>query len=256
MNVWKFALLVGFVVSPGFGESFLKATSFPKTFDDLSFKSKVEFMADDYELFTPEYDSDGFCIKNCVYPGLNIVEEHAINEQNTLDALQESAQYEEQQMHLPVDTQNILSQFYKCKNRNTAIPMGQKTPRGEPLIGLPEISSPYGPRNMFGRTYHYGIDYAVPIGTVVYSPANGRVVAVFKNKTCGKGLEIEHEDKIKTIYCHLSKVSVKQGDMVGAGCPIAKSGDSGQTTGAHLHYGMRNSKNKFINPSKYTGRAN
>ena len=250
-------------ILPAFADSFLTAQSFPKTFDDLSFDSKMDFMMDDYELFYPEYDENGFCVKNCAYPGLNIKQEQELSNRNTLAALEKSAAYEKQNKKLPVDTQSIVSNLagsaYSCANRNPNILINQKVPRGEPLIGMHRISSPYGPRTIFGKqSYHYGIDYAVAEGTMVYSPADGRVIKVIsaqQDAVCGNGLKIEHEDGVKTVYCHLSQVLVNKGDRVGAGCPIARTGNTGRSTGPHLHYGMRNANNDYIDPSPYTKRA-
>lgn len=247
-------------MSSAFAESFLTAQTFPKTFDDLSFKSKLDFMMDDYELFYPEYNDDGYCVKNCAYPGLNLKQEQQVINRDTQNALEKSAEYEKQNKKLPVDTQSIISNIsgnaYSCANRNPNILVNQKVPRSEPLIGNPRISSPFGPRVIFGKqSNHYGIDYSVPVGTVVYAPADGRVIKIINDNTCGNGLKIEHEDGTKTIYCHLSQTLVNPGTRVGAGCPIALTGNTGRSTGPHLHYGMRDSNNSYIDPSSYTKRA-
>ena len=261
------SLVVG--MSSAFAESFLTAQSFPKDFNDLSFKSRMEFMEDDYEIYNPEYDENGFCIKNCAYPGLNIKQEQAISERDTQNAYNNSVEYQQKQttqpVKLSVDTQNILnavgastqSSISTCANRSAHIQTGQKIPLSEPLAGTPRISSPYGPRKLEGKqSYHDGIDYAVPIGTPVYATADGVVERVVNDNRCGKGLRVKHGDGVTTIYCHLNKQYVGIGDFVGAGCQIAESGNTGHSTGPHLHYGMRDSKNNKIDPSQYTKRAN
>ena len=258
MNVWKFAFLCcALSVIPAFGESFLTAQSFPKTFDDLSFTAKIEFKADDYELYRPEYDDNGYCVKNCAYPGLTLKQEMEIDNRNTEAALKKSAEYEKRAKTLPIDTKNIISGVHTCANRNPEIPVAQKVPRSEPLMGQPKITSPFGPRILEGKqSKHDGIDYRAKVGTTVYAPADGRVVNVWTDKRCGNGLKLEHEDGTKTIYCHLDKTLVVKDTRIGAGCPIAQTGNTGHSTGPHLHYAMQNEKGEQIDPSHYTGRAN
>ena len=103
--------------------------------------------------------------------------------------------------------------------------------------------------------FHDGIDYAVGIGTPVYATADGRVTRVINDNSCGKGLRLQHEDGTQTIYCHLNKQMVSSGTYVGAGCKIAESGNTGHSTGPHLHYGMRDASNNKINPGEYTKRG-
>lgn len=252
-----------FCVAPTFGESFLTAQSFPKTFEDLSFFDRMEFKTADYELYRPIYDKEtGFCIQNCAYPGLNITYETEKSEIDTQNAVEQSKEYE-QGTKLPVNTQVIIgavegtsSASATCANRNTDIPVGQKIPWGEPLKYSPRISSPYGPRTLQGKqSFHDGIDYAVVVGTPVYATAEGRVVRVINDGTCGLGLRLQHGDGTQTIYCHLSRQMVSVGEYVGAGCQIGQSGNTGHSTGPHLHYGMRDSHGNKINPSSYTHRA-
>ena len=263
MNKWLFAFLSCICYTQFvYGESFLKASSFPTTFNDLSFSEKMEFKAEDYELYRPIYDdATGNCIENCVYMGLNIKQEQALIEQNTLNALAKSAEYEKQNKKLSVNTQNIISNVsngaYACTNRNPDILVGQKTPRGEPLVGRPRISSPYAERTLDGKSsFHHAIDYAVPVGTVVYSPADGTVARIINDSSCGKGVRLKHYDGTQTVYCHLNETLVQQNAVVGAGCPIAKTGNTGHSTGPHLHYAVHDSDNKPLVTWRYTGRNN
>ncbi len=99
--------------------------------------------------------------------------------------------------------------------------------------------------------FHYGIDLAAPIGTPVYAPADG-VVRRVKRDPRGYGilLEIDHGMGITTRYGHLSKVLVKPGERVKRGEIIAKVGNTGRSTGPHLHYEVR-VLNKPVNPLNY-----
>ncbi len=127
-----------------------------------------------------------------------------------------------------------------CRPEQPEIPVHQVVPFGEPLLGRPRISSTFN----YNRLHpvdgvvkaHNGYDFATPENSSVFSPADGVVEAVFSNSSCGNGLRIKHGDRYTTGYCHLNKVLVKQGDKVEAGCEVAKSGNTGKSTGPHLHY--------------------
>ncbi|MGM0410973.1 MAG: peptidoglycan DD-metalloendopeptidase family protein [Bacillota bacterium] len=95
------------------------------------------------------------------------------------------------------------------------------------------ISSYYGER--WGRM-HEGIDYAVSIGTPIKAAASGRVT--YSDKANGYGLVviIQHQKGLKTLYAHNSKLLVSNGDYVRRGEIIAKSGNTGNSTGPHLHF--------------------
>ena len=92
-----FCLVCFCVAFSAYSESLLQAASFPKTFEDLSFAERVQFKAEDYELYQPEYDENGFCVKNCAYPGLNIKYEIEKSEIDTQNAIAQSEQYEQKQ---------------------------------------------------------------------------------------------------------------------------------------------------------------
>ena len=94
---------------------------------------------------------------------------------------------------------------------------------------------------------HYGVDYAAPHGTNVKAAANGKVVFAGTKSGYGKIVEIIHENGLKTLYAHLSKINAKKGQQVKTGQVIGKVGKSGLSTGAHLHFGLYRN-NKPINP--------
>lgn len=88
---------------------------------------------------------------------------------------------------------------------------------------------------------HAGIDIGTPIGTDIYASADGTVSLTydFGKTDYGKCIYISHGNGYQTFYAHLSKFEVKKGDKVSKGMVIAKSGNTGHTTGPHLHYGVR-----------------
>ena len=99
-----------------------------------------------------------------------------------------------------------------------------------------KITSRYGMRR--GRM-HYGTDYGVPIGTPVKAGGSGKVVSAGTAGGYGRFVEILHSGGIVTRYGHLSKVLVSCGQTVKVGSLIAKSGNTGRSTGPHLHYEKR-----------------
>ena len=104
---------------------------------------------------------------------------------------------------------------------------------------------------------HSGTDFKAEVGTPIYSGFDGKVLrANWNMRANGYCLEIDHPKLgIKTLYLHLSRVKVKRGQNIKAGQQIAESGNTGRTFAPHLHYEIRNRKNKntIYNPftSKY-----
>lgn len=86
------------------------------------------------------------------------------------------------------------------------------------------------------RSFHGGIDIACRVGTPVKVPLAGQVLKVGENPSGGLQLMIAHREGLVTGYAHLSRVKVKKGQRVTAGQVVALSGNSGRSTGPHLHY--------------------
>jgi len=110
-----------------------------------------------------------------------------------------------------------------------------------PFKGHYRISSSFNLRRVNPVTKrvspHYGTDFAMPRGTPVRAPADGRVVkAAYQRGGAGNYLVIRQDNGYKTRYMHLSKKLVKEGDRVKMGQRIALSGNTGRSTGPHLHY--------------------
>ncbi len=143
-----------------------------------------------------------------------------------------------------------------CSPRNPDVPLGQMIPLGEPVQGRPSITSPFGRRRhpVTGKIHnHGGVDLGVPRGTAVFATANGRVSNVWIDDTCGRGIKIAHSGGYETLFCHLDSQQVSVGDNVSAGCKIGVSGNTGRSTGAHLHYEIRQDGFK-IDPVPLMGR--
>lgn len=109
-----------------------------------------------------------------------------------------------------------------------------------PFDGSYRISSNFNPNRhhpVTGRiSPHNGTDFAMPIGTAVVAPANGRVERVAHHSAAGTYIVVRHDNGYKTRYLHLSKALVHKGDRIAMGDQIALSGNTGRSTGPHLHY--------------------
>ena len=93
------------------------------------------------------------------------------------------------------------------------------------------------------RTFHHGIDVAMPVGTRLTAPAPGTVVHKGNNGSGGVTLIIRHEGNMHTVYYHLQKPSPHAiGARVNTGDFIAYSGNTGASTGPHLHFELRKSR--------------
>jgi len=124
-------------------------------------------------------------------------------------------------------------------------------PLGRPIEG--SISSKFGnridPINK-KKAFHEGIDIRGRRGDKIRATAAGVVVKRFKNGGFGKYIEIDHGNGYRTVFAHLDAYLVKKGDSIERGQVIGLMGNSGRSTGTHLHYEIRLNK-KPINPLKF-----
>ena len=117
-----------------------------------------------------------------------------------------------------------------------------------PVPGFSKVSSQFGPR---GRRHHDGIDIPAPRGTPIVAVDNG-VVIYSDNGIRGYGnmIVIAHSEDIFTVYAHNRSNDVDKGDKVQKGQQIAEVGNTGRSTGPHLHFEIR-VKNKVRNPASF-----
>lgn len=112
-----------------------------------------------------------------------------------------------------------------------------------PICG--HVTSDFGPRR---GSFHYGVDIKLNIGDSIRSIFPGKVRYVGYSSGYGKLVLVRHDNGLETYYAHLSKYNVSKGDIVEAGEVIALGGNTGRSTGPHLHLEIRYLGNA-INPN-------
>lgn len=114
-----------------------------------------------------------------------------------------------------------------------------RAPPKEPSLRWPLQGVLYSRFGVRQGQRHDGIDIAAPEGTAVVAAAAGKVVYTGRQAGYGAIVILRHQSGLLTLYAHNSAVLVKDGDEVAAGTPIARVGQSGRTTGPHLHFEVR-----------------
>ena len=100
-----------------------------------------------------------------------------------------------------------------------------------------KITSPFGPRR---HRFHYGTDIKLQIGDTVYAAFEGKVrVKQYERRGYGYYIVLRHPNGLETVYGHLSRFLVVEEESVEAGQPIALGGNTGRSTGSHLHFECR-----------------
>lgn len=120
-----------------------------------------------------------------------------------------------------------------------------------PLPGYSRLTSYYGTRpDPFGtptQEYHSGIDVPAPKGTKIVAAYDGEVAWSYYSSSAGNWVGIDHGDGIYTVYMHMSKRLVSEGEKVKKGDVIGLVGSTGRSTGNHLHFGVRKN-GKYVDP--------
>lgn len=132
----------------------------------------------------------------------------------------------------------------------TLLPLKRPGVLGFPVTS-PVVTQYYGPTKFAARAYrtqfHGGVDFSARVGTPIYAVADGMVwrtdnndkgTSRWKKYQYGRYILIKHENNLSTLYAHLSRAVVKNGDIVKAGDLIGYSGNTGYATGPHIHLGV------------------
>jgi len=187
---------------------------------ELRIAANLEAITDDEKLLGTGGSAD-YLANN-----LNIRDIEIKNLLKSVDEMIGYVQFEKEQTLQIANKLSLNEKLHKC------------IPAIKPTIGNYSIDG-FGMRRhpILGvRKFHHGIDIVSDYGTEVRSPGDGKVIVVERRAGFGLVVEIDHGFGYKTIYAHLSKAMVKRGNSVIRGQKIAKSGNSGLSSGPHLHY--------------------
>ena len=247
MKKFLFILMAGCLYTcPGIGDSLLKPTAFPKTFQDVPFETRIEILRQGYMPYKIEYDENGICISNCAYRGITIKDDM----DSVTEATNEMVDLIQQSEYVASSGQDW------CQNgKTTKLPL--RYPVDMTNVKY-KITSDFGFRTNSpnGSTFHPAVDIGCPSGTPVYATADGVVVTVDNESVLGGAgnyINIKHDNGLITQYLHLDTVLVSIGDTVRACQQIAQSGNSGKDKNGndyvpHLDYRIRfdSNKNKYV----------
>jgi murein DD-endopeptidase MepM/ murein hydrolase activator NlpD len=146
-----------------------------------------------------------------------------------------------EKLSIGIDTEYTENQ-YKSKRNSFICPCNGR------------ITSHFGKRTdpvFEGTAIHYGIDIAGPLGSSIHCVLDGTVIFAGEKSRWGNVVIVDHNhDGYKTIYAHLHKIIVKEGEILLTGQTIGYRGNTGKSTGPHLHYEVRQ-YGKALNPLPY-----
>ena len=135
-------------------------------------------------------------------------------------------EYDDQGQELP---ERVSLQYYELGLEETAVP----------VVGT--VTSPFGFRDHpvdGAYTFHNAVDIGVDTGTDVLAYADGTVRYIGEDDVFGLYVKVDHANGVSTFYAHCDQLLVSKGDTVRCGQPIAKSGETGNATGPHLHFSL------------------
>lgn len=156
--------------------------------------------------------------------------------------------YGQENIDVPSERQDLLdSATVQSELDKVILVVSINTPTRyfDDLMALPApgaVTSAYGTRRTYagsaGLSFHGGADFGGTVGTPIYAPAGGVVVLAEQLEVRGKAIIIDHGWGVYTGYWHLSEIFVEVGQTINKGIPIGALGNTGLSTGAHLHWEM------------------
>lgn len=183
-------------------------------------------------------------------PGRQVIQVMGSNEVRNIGIWVSDRSFPTQSIWLPPDKEDLTGTDYEFDlvDAFKALVTPQKFWNG-PFLRPNEgfVSTIYGVRRYYNGVfaddyYHRGVDYAGPHGSPVLAPAAGRVALVGREsdgfEIHGNTVGIDHGQGVLSIMIHLSQIYVQEGDMVEAGQAIGAVGNTGASTGPHLHWGL------------------
>lgn len=161
--------------------------------------------------------------------------------------LEMSAMLDEMEKNVPITLREARQTQYSISG----------TPSEWPTLSK-RLTSNFGYRTdpfKGSAAFHAGIDIAGKVGDPVYAAGAGKVITTDKDSSHGKYIVVEHPGGLQTWYLHLSGIDVSEGDTVAKGEGIGKLGNTGRSTGPHLHFEIVK-QGKQINPLPYLEQKN
>ncbi len=183
-------------------------------------------------------------------PGRHFVKFHTGGEERKLAFEVKDKEYESQYITIDDDRKVNPTQYdmKRIRKERKLINAAKRTWSERDTVPLTmarpvegPMSSPFGLRRFFNnqpRNPHSGMDIAAPTGTPIHAPAPGTVVNTGDYFFNGNTVFLDHGQGLVTMYCHMSEISVREGDKVDSGKVIGKVGETGRVTGAHLHWSI------------------
>ncbi len=126
-----------------------------------------------------------------------------------------------------------------------------------PVDPAARVTSGFGYRDhpvLRKKKLHEGVDIAVPVGTPVLAAGGGTVTRARKDDVNGNYVSIDHGHGVRTAYCHGDVLHTDTGDTVAQGAHVMDSGNTGRSTGPHLHFGLR-IHGRAVDPAPFRARA-
>lgn len=205
-------------------------------------ETPLSVVVSEQKTYTEEYDAEvQYIDDDTAYQGTNTVVQEPVKGERIVTAIIEYTDGVETGREIINEEiqKEAVAKIVKrgTKSRPTYI---------KPISGGRKTSG-YGQR--WGKL-HKGVDWACSVGTTVHASRGGKVVSAGWNGSYGYSVLIDHGDGVKTRYAHMSKLSVSAGQYVEQGETIGKSGNTGRSTGPHLHFEII-INGKPVDPLKY-----
>ena len=162
---------------------------------------------------------------------------------------------------LPMRILGSSEQVALCLRQQLDLLLNRVASRNAALMAIPSqrpvdqarLGSAFGNRiDPFNGhlAFHSGLDFAAPTGTQVRAAAGGRIQAAGVLGGYGYRVEVDHGNALVTRYAHLSRIFVKEGQVVTPGQPLGAVGSTGRSTGAHLHFEVLRG-GQFVDPQRF-----
>jgi murein DD-endopeptidase MepM/ murein hydrolase activator NlpD len=189
-------------------------------------------------------EDTGLSIKNIHQASLK-----DLNRNKNLEIVEEENNFDKKFLRADFNKNSIKNNIDYLTYLETVV---EKMPLKTPINNYFITSGFGGRRDPFTRKYktHKGLDMAGPINAKIYTPSSGKVIFSGTRGGYGRSVEIDHGNGLRTEYGHLKRIYVNKGDRVKKGQAIGVQGNTGKSTGTHLHYEIQFNK-KPIDPKKF-----